>query len=55
VLHTRPADAEDFHWHIEIVPRILVPMVSEIGLGVYVNTMLPEKSAEELREAIKRI
>ena len=55
VLHTRPADAEDFHWHIEIVPRILVPMVSEIGLGVYVNTMLPEKSAEELREAIRRI
>jgi len=55
VLHTRPADAEDFHWHIEIVPRILVPMVSEIGLGVYVNIMLPEKSAEGLREAIKRI
>lgn len=55
VLHAKPADAEDFHWHIEIVPRILVPMVTEIGLGVYVNTMLPEKSAEELREAIKRI
>ncbi|MEM1977005.1 MAG: hypothetical protein QXX29_03810 [Nitrososphaerota archaeon] len=54
-LHTRPMDADDFHWHIEIVPRILVPMVAEIGLGIYVNTMLPEKSAEELKEAIKRI
>ena len=55
VIHTKPKDVEDFHWHIEIVPRILMPMVAEIGLGVYVNTMLPEKAAEELREAIKQL
>lgn len=55
VLHTKPRDLGDFHWHIEIVPRILMPMVAEIGLGIYVNTMLPEKSAEELREAIKQL
>ena len=55
VLHTKPEDLEDFHWHIEIVPRVLMPMVAEIGLGVYVNTMPPEISAEELREAIKQI
>ena len=46
---------DDFHWHIELIPRILMPMVSEIGLGVYVNTMLPERSAERLREAMKEL
>ena len=55
VIHSKPRDVDDFHWHIELIPRILMPMVSEIGLGVYVNTMLPERSAERLREAIKEL
>ena len=55
IIHSKPRDVEDFHWHIELIPRILMPMVSEVGLGVYVNTMLPEQSAEKLREAIKEL
>ena len=55
VLHTKPKDVDDFHWHIEIIPRILMPMVAEIGLEVHVNTMLPEKAAENLRTAIREI
>ena len=55
VLHTKPKDSSDFHWHIEIVPRVLLPMVSEIGLNIYVNTVFPEKAAEKLRSAIKEL
>jgi len=52
VLHTKPGDEEDFHWHIEIIPRVLAPMVSEVGLSVFVNTVYPEEAAERLRAAI---
>ncbi|MCD6236127.1 MAG: hypothetical protein J7J94_03970 [Thaumarchaeota archaeon] len=55
VLHTKPRDVDDFHWHIEIIPRLLAPMVSEVGLEVYVNTVFPEDAAEKLRSAIKQI
>ncbi|MCX8187120.1 MAG: hypothetical protein N3F65_00720 [Nitrososphaeria archaeon] len=52
VLHTKPKDRGDFHWHLELVPRVLMPMVSEVGLNIYVNTVLPEEAAEKLRSTI---
>jgi len=55
IVHSKPKDVSDFHWHIEIVPRILMPMVTEIGLEVHVNTLLPEKAAENLRSAIREL
>ena len=55
IVHTKPKDVKDFHWHIEIIPRTLIPMVAEIGLEVHVNTMLPEKAAENLRQAVKEL
>lgn len=51
-LHTKPKDREDFHWHLELIPRVLMPMVSEVGLNIYVNTILPEEAAEKLRSTI---
>jgi UDPglucose--hexose-1-phosphate uridylyltransferase len=38
------------HWHIEIVPRLSVLASIELGAGIYVNTMPPEKAAAALRE-----
>ena len=55
VLHTKPKDRDDFHWHLELIPRVLMPMVSEIGLNIYVNTVFPEEAAEKLRSAIQRL
>ena len=55
VLHTKPKNEEDFHWHLELIPRVLMPMVSEVGLNIYVNTVFPEEAAEKLRSAIKQL
>jgi UDPglucose--hexose-1-phosphate uridylyltransferase len=38
------------HWHIEIVPRLSVLASIELGAGIYVNTVPPERAAAALRE-----
>jgi UDPglucose--hexose-1-phosphate uridylyltransferase len=40
---------EYFHWHIGIIPRLTQPAGFEIGSGIFINTMLPEKAARQLR------
>ena len=55
VLHTAAKDVNDFHWHFELIPRILMPMVVDIGIGIHVNTVYPEKAAEDLRAAIEKL
>jgi len=42
----------DFHWHLEIVPRVRQLAGFEVGTGFYVNSMLPEDAARFLREAL---
>lgn len=39
----------DYHWHIEIFPRVTRMAGFEWGTGFYINTMAPERAAEELR------
>jgi len=46
---TRDLHAEYFHWYLTIVPRVSKTAGFEIGSGMYVNTALPEESAEFLR------
>ncbi len=46
---TRDIHTEYFHWYITIVPRVTKTAGFEIGSGMYVNTALPEESAEFLR------
>ncbi|MCF7811668.1 DUF4931 domain-containing protein [bacterium] len=41
---------DDFHWHIEIIPRLVKTAGFEWGSGLHINPMLPEKAAEFLRE-----
>ena len=38
-----------FHWYLSIVPRISLPAGFELGSGIFINTSLPEESAEFLR------
>lgn len=40
---------QDFHWHIEIIPRIYRTTGFELGTGFYINRYGPEKSAKILR------
>jgi len=42
---------EDYHWHIEITPRITQVAGFEWGSGFYINPVPPELSAKYLREA----
>ena len=57
-LHSLPhgteysGSAEAFHWHIEICPRTSIPTGFELGSGLFVNTICPERAAEQLRNVV---
>jgi len=54
VLHTAPIPikaADQYHWHIEILPKLARVAGFEWGSGFYINSMLPEDAAELLRIA----
>lgn len=42
----------DFHWHIEVLPRLTRVAGFEWGTGFYINPTSPEEAAAFLREAI---
>ncbi len=60
MLHTRPAFVGhgkegatidmDFHWHVEIVPKMTRLAGFEWGSGFYINPTSPEEGAQFLRE-----
>ncbi len=41
--------AEDYHWHIEIMPRLTRTAGFEWGSGLHINPMLPENAAVFLK------
>ena len=41
----------DYHWHIEIIPRLTKVAGFEWGSGFYINPMPPENAAGFLRDA----
>jgi UDPglucose--hexose-1-phosphate uridylyltransferase len=52
IVRTAPIkDAQEdyYHWFIQILPRLTTPAGFELGSGVYINTSLPEKTAEFMR------
>jgi len=42
--------SEYFHWYISIVPRLTQVAGFELGSGMYINTSIPEESADFLRK-----
>lgn len=38
-----------FHWYLTIIPRISQPAGFEVGSGIFINSSVPEESAEFLR------
>jgi UDPglucose--hexose-1-phosphate uridylyltransferase len=50
-VRTAPRGAEHFCWRIDIVPRIGSLAGLELGSGVHLNSVTPERAASELRAA----
>lgn len=42
---------DDYHWHIEIMPRLTQVAGFEWGSGFYINPMAPEDACKALKEA----
>lgn len=47
-------NSRQFHWHIEIYPQLYPSTGLEKGFGVFVNNVLPEKSALELGSSARK-
>jgi UDPglucose--hexose-1-phosphate uridylyltransferase len=50
-VRTAPSGAEYFSWRIDILPRLTHLAGLELGAGVNLNIVAPERAAAELREA----
>lgn len=56
-IHSAPCDGEDypyFRWHIHLVPRLIGLGGFEMGTGISINSMPPERSARALRDELTR-
>jgi UDPglucose--hexose-1-phosphate uridylyltransferase len=51
-IRTAPHGAEEFCWHVDIVPRLTVRAGFELGTGVDINVYPPERAAADLRAAL---
>ncbi len=51
-VRTAPRGTAEFHWHVDIAPRLSVRAGFELGTGVEINSVAPERAAAELREAL---
>jgi len=51
-VRTAPRGADEFCWHIEILPRLTIRAGFELGTGVEICTYPPERAARDLREAL---
>lgn len=47
-----PAALEQYHWHIEIIPKTAIWAGFEIGTGIEISTITPETAAEFLRGVV---
>lgn len=47
---TRIQETEYFHWYVTIIPRISKTAGFELGSGMFINTSMPEESAQYLRD-----
>ncbi len=55
VFHSAPYRATGmYHWHVHILPYLTTRAGFELGTGVLINVVSPEKAAEDLREALQK-
>jgi UDPglucose--hexose-1-phosphate uridylyltransferase len=46
------AACEYYHWHVEVYPKLATWGGFEKSTGMFINTMMPEKAAENLRDTL---
>ncbi len=51
-VRSAPSGAEEFCWHIDIVPRLTIRAGFELGTGVDISSYAPERATSDLREAL---
>jgi UDPglucose--hexose-1-phosphate uridylyltransferase len=51
-IRSAPSGAEEFCWHIDVVPRLTIRAGFELGTGVDISTYAPERATSDLREAL---
>jgi UDPglucose--hexose-1-phosphate uridylyltransferase len=54
-LHSSPCDGKDYayyHWHVEMIPRIITTAGFELATGMYLNILDPGEAARQLREKL---
>ena len=51
-VRTAPRGAEEFCWHIDLLPRLTLRASFELGTGVEINVYPPERAASDLRKAL---
>jgi len=52
IMHTSPLNnfrREEYHWHLELIPKLLKAAGFEWGTGFFVNPIPPEEAAASLR------
>lgn len=55
IIHTAPTTphaAEEYHWHLELLPKLTKVAGFEWGTGFYINPTPPELAAKLLRDAV---
>jgi UDPglucose--hexose-1-phosphate uridylyltransferase len=56
VFHSAPYRATGaYHWHVHILPSLTTRAGFELGTGVMINVVGPEKAADDLRAALARV
>jgi UDPglucose--hexose-1-phosphate uridylyltransferase len=51
-VRTAPRGADQFHWHVDIAPRLTIKAGFELGTGVDINVYPPERAATDLKECL---
>ncbi len=55
IIHTapiEPKERDEYHWHLELIPKLTKVAGFEWGTGFYINPTPPEFAAKLLREAV---
>jgi UDPglucose--hexose-1-phosphate uridylyltransferase len=45
-------EGESYHWHLEVYPKLATWAGFEKSTSIYINTVMPEAAAEDLRKTI---
>jgi UDPglucose--hexose-1-phosphate uridylyltransferase len=51
-VRTAPRGADEFCWHVDLLPRLTIRAGFELGTGTEVNVYPPERAASDLRSAL---